>query len=66
MCSIYRTLKVRFSDRAQIAYVPTLPLKLARFERLGVVKYIIQVRQNLCMVENPVGKTYSHARKATG
>ena len=36
------------------------------FELLGMVNWIvIQVHQNLCVVENPVGKTNSHARKAT-
>ena len=36
------------------------------FEQLGMVNYVVvQVHQNLCVVENPVGKTDSHTRKAT-
>ena len=36
------------------------------FELLGMVNWIvIQVHPNLCVVENSVGKTNSHARKAT-
>ena len=40
------------------------PSSQAWFELLGMVNWIvIQVHQNLCVVENPVGKTNSHARK---
>ena len=42
------------------------PSSQAWFELLGMVNwFVVQVRQNLCVMENPVGKTNSHMRKTT-
>jgi hypothetical protein len=74
MCTIFRhaskladiLLISSLRPWAWIAY-PNTPLQAKHgFELIGMVNLVVlQVRQNLCVVENPVGKTYSHVRKAT-